>query len=81
MVAESKKFVVKAKPRYFNDIEYIRIADIPIDQLVRFQKWLPAAGFITVAGDDMTLHDCVHYQDYEYWIERVFKEAEEYSEF
>lgn len=60
--------------------QYVRLANLSEKQAGSLLEWLPES-FLTKAGDsEHTEGYCVEYEDYEFWLEHFYKNADSQPE-
>lgn len=67
----------KLHPEQFNGTEYIRLSNLPFDQMIHLKNWLSDFGVFTIKGHDGAIQNCVYYEDYEFWFDNYKSEKQE----
>jgi hypothetical protein len=57
----------------YKGIEYIRISSLPIDQKKQLHESLDHRLIINILKDESLLNDCIQYQHYITWYEKIYK--------
>lgn len=61
--------MLKLHPEEHNGTEFIRIASLPLNQMIHFKNWLSETSIFTIYGLGDSIHCCAHYEDYEFWYD------------
>jgi hypothetical protein len=71
---------MKVKAKYFREIEYVEIKDLPQEQQLLLSHY-KEADYIKILIDDKVVGPCLQYKQYESWYSsfRMPKMAEELS--
>ncbi|MCG8307794.1 MAG: hypothetical protein MI975_10430 [Cytophagales bacterium] len=67
----------KIHPEKYNDTEFIRLSRLPFTQMLQLKNWLPEYSIFTIQGENGTIQNCVHYDDYEFWFDNYKSENQE----
>ena len=67
----------KLHPEQHLGIEYIRLSNLPFDQMINLKNWLSDFGVFTIDAQEGTIPNCVHYEDYEFWFDNIKNENPE----
>lgn len=65
-----EKRTSKVSPIYYQGLKIIRVSDLPNEQAHLFSGWIKPELFVHLS--DSQDHDCVTYDDYEYWFQNYF---------
>lgn len=61
--------MLKASPNFHQGINFIQISSLPYEQQELFGTWVPQSAKMKLEINNISLHDCVEYQDYAYWFD------------
>ncbi|MGM0579842.1 MAG: hypothetical protein ACQETL_04130 [Bacteroidota bacterium] len=61
--------MLKASPNFHQGINFIQISSLPYEQQELFASWVPQSAKMKMEINNITLPDCVEYQDYAYWFD------------
>ncbi|MFQ3215272.1 MAG: hypothetical protein ACJAT1_000404 [Marivirga sp.] len=64
--------MIKVSPTYSTGFNFVQISSLPYDQQLAFSDWIPASSISTIEINNISLPDCVAYQEYNYWFECLF---------
>lgn len=64
---------MKVKAKYFREIEYVEVKDLPKDQQVQLAHY-KEADYIKILIDDKVVGPCLQYSHYETWYNAVQKQ-------
>lgn len=67
---------MKVKPNYYKGQEFVSLSTLPYKQYSQIRDWLPVTSLIKLVIDDLELNDCIAYEEYEYWFENLYKQAQ-----
>ncbi len=59
----------------YKGIEYVRVAELPEEQLEAIKNWLNPETVIKIQTENALLSDCLQYKDYQFWFEKIFTKA------
>lgn len=62
------------KATNYKGIEYVRISELPKDQVDQFKKWLSHDMIIKILTPEQLMSDCVLFKDYKHWFETIYTE-------
>jgi hypothetical protein len=63
----------KANPTFCKGFNFVQISNLPFDQRMAFDEWIPDSSVQRLIINDISLPDCVAYQEYSYWFEFLFQ--------
>jgi hypothetical protein len=61
--------MLKATPNFHQGINFIQISSLPYEQQELFASWVPQSAKMKLVINNISLLDCVEYQDYAYWFD------------
>jgi hypothetical protein len=61
--------MLKATPNFHQGINFIQISSLPYEQQELFSAWVPQSAMMKLEINNISLPDCVEYQDYAYWFD------------
>jgi hypothetical protein len=61
--------MLKVTPNFHQGINFIQISSLPYEQQELFESWVPQSAMMKLEINNITLSDCVEYQDYAYWFD------------
>ena len=61
--------MLKASPNFHQGINFIQISSLPYEQQELFASWVPQSAKMKLVINNISLLDCVEYQDYAYWFD------------
>ncbi|MFA0961933.1 hypothetical protein AB9P05_09000 [Roseivirga sp. BDSF3-8] len=67
----------KVIPQFYEGKEIVQLSRLPLNQANSLRDYLSAGSYMTIRVDDVLLHDCVAYDEYEYWFEYCFTDFSE----
>ncbi len=67
--------MLKAIPTYDQKFSFIQIASLPFAQQEAFMLWIPTASIQELTINNITLTDCVDYQEYDYWYDFQYQNS------
>jgi len=59
----------KLHPEQTNGTEFIRLSNLPFDQMLHLKNWISDFGICSIQIHDGGIQNCVHYEDYEFWFD------------
>lgn len=65
--------MLKASPTFHQGINFIQISSLPYEQQELFGLWVPESAMMKLEINNISLPDCVEYQDYAYWFDFQFE--------
>lgn len=68
----------KASPIFYEGQKIVRLSDLPFTQSTLFSGWITPAHFVLLG--ERNDHDCVKYDDYEYWYQNHFVGERDFNE-
>ena len=60
----------------YRGIHYIRVSELPEDQQVLFEEWLPGDQRIKIMIQKEVMNDCVQFHHYKHWFDNVYPTQE-----
>ncbi len=61
--------MLKASPTFHKGVNFVQISSLPFEQQLSFQDWIPQNSLLRMVINNITMDDCVDYQDYTYWYD------------
>jgi hypothetical protein len=65
----------KVSPNYSTNLSFIQVSSLPIEQQVAFMHWIPETSLQQLTINNITMTDCVDYQEYNYWFDFQFHKS------
>lgn len=62
----------KVSPTFSKGFNFVQISSLPFEQQIAFNEWVPQSSIKHLTINNITLRDCVAYQEYNYWFEFNF---------
>ncbi len=66
--------MLKASPTFHKGVNFVQISSLPFEQQSIFEDWIPQNSLIKMEINNITLEDCVDYQDYTYWYDFKYQQ-------
>lgn len=57
-----------AERESYKGIEFVRISNLPVEQIERLNTSFPKEKIIKILKDEVILKDCIQYQEYQEWV-------------
>ena len=70
-----KAIEMRVPSESYKGIEYIRISALPVDQKKYLYQSLNQRLVINILKDNSVMNDCLQYQHYITWYEKIYKSA------
>ena len=64
----------KLHPEEQNGTEFIRLASLPLNQMIHFKKGLSESSIFIIYGLGDSIHCCAHFEDYAIWFDNYKNE-------
>ena len=68
--------MIKVSPTFSNGFDFVQISSLPFFQQNAFREWIPQSSLFKLTLNDITMTDCVFYQEYAYWFDSFFKKVD-----
>jgi len=65
--------MIKVSPTYSKNFSFVQISCLPQAQQEAFMQWVPMSSLQKLTINNISLTDCVDYQEYNYWFDFQFQ--------